>query len=46
MPHDSLTLPDNALDADTQLLRYSRHIMLPQIDIEGQKKITQCHGDY
>ena len=24
---------------DNELLRYSRHILLPQIDIEGQKKI-------
>lgn len=26
---------------DQQLLRYSRHILLPEIDIEGQKKLTQ-----
>ena len=25
---------------DTDLVRYSRHIMLPEIDIEGQKKIS------
>ena len=24
---------------DNDLLRYSRHILLPQIDIEGQEKI-------
>ena len=24
---------------DNELLRYSRHILLPQIDIEGQEKI-------
>lgn len=28
---------------DQQLLRYSRHILLPQIDIEGQEKLTQSH---
>jgi molybdopterin-synthase adenylyltransferase len=27
---------------DQQLLRYSRHILLPQIDIEGQAAITQA----
>ena len=27
---------------DDQLLRYSRHIMLPQVDIAGQERI--CHG--
>lgn len=26
---------------DQQLLRYSRHILLPEIDIPGQKKLTQ-----
>lgn len=26
---------------DNQLLRYSRHILLPQIDIAGQKKLNQ-----
>ncbi len=26
---------------DQQLLRYSRHILLPQIDISGQEKLTQ-----
>ena len=25
---------------DADLVRYSRHIMLPEIDIEGQKKIS------
>jgi adenylyltransferase/sulfurtransferase len=24
---------------DNQLLRYSRHVLLPQIDIEGQEKL-------
>lgn len=28
---------------DQQLLRYNRHIMLPQIDIAGQQKITEAH---
>lgn len=28
---------------DDQLLRYSRHILLPQLDIEGQEKICQAH---
>ena len=26
---------------DHQLLRYSRHILLPQIDVHGQEKLTQ-----
>ncbi|EDN65862.1 molybdopterin biosynthesis MoeB protein [Beggiatoa sp. PS] len=29
----------NRLD-DTQLLRYSRHILLPQIEFDGQQKLT------
>lgn len=29
---------------DEQLLRYSRHILLDQIGIEGQEKITQAHA--
>lgn len=28
---------------DQQLLRYSRHILLPEIDISGQKKLMQSH---
>jgi molybdopterin-synthase adenylyltransferase len=28
---------------DHQLLRYSRHILLPQIEYEGQEKLTQSH---
>jgi molybdopterin-synthase adenylyltransferase len=28
---------------DEQLLRYSRHILLPEIGIEGQEKIRQAH---
>jgi adenylyltransferase/sulfurtransferase len=28
---------------DEQLLRYSRQIMLPQIDIAGQQKLTKAH---
>ncbi len=28
---------------DNQLLRYSRHILLPQIGYEGQEKLTQSH---
>lgn len=28
---------------DNQLLRYSRHILLPQIDIEGQQKLIDSH---
>jgi len=28
---------------DHQLLRYSRHILLPQIDIAGQEKLIQSH---
>lgn len=29
---------------DNQLLRYSRHILLPQIAYEGQEKLTQSHA--
>lgn len=28
---------------DNQLLRYSRHILLPQIEFDGQEKLTQSH---
>lgn len=28
---------------DQQLLRYSRHILLPEIDVEGQEKLTRSH---
>ncbi|MEM7020813.1 MAG: ThiF family adenylyltransferase, partial [Pseudomonadota bacterium] len=28
---------------DSQLLRYSRHIFLPQIDIDGQQKLHDSH---
>jgi len=29
---------------DNQLLRYSRHILLPQIGIEGQEKLLGAHA--
>lgn len=29
---------------DKQLLRYSRHILLPQIDIEGQERLLRSHA--
>ena len=29
---------------DNQLLRYSRHILLPQIDIEGQESLARSHA--
>jgi molybdopterin/thiamine biosynthesis adenylyltransferase len=29
---------------DNQLLRYSRHILLPQIGFEGQEKLTNSHA--
>ena len=29
---------------DNQLLRYSRHILLPQIEYAGQEKLTQSHA--
>lgn len=29
--------------SDQELLRYSRHILLPDIDIEGQERIKQAH---
>ena len=28
---------------DDQLIRYSRHILLPEIDIAGQKKLLKAH---
>ena len=28
---------------DDQLLRYSRHILLPQVDIKGQQKLLDAH---
>lgn len=29
---------------DEQLLRYSRHILLPDIGIEGQQKLHDAHA--
>ena len=29
---------------DKQLLRYSRHILLPQVEYVGQEKLTQSHA--
>ncbi|MDP3819267.1 MAG: ThiF family adenylyltransferase, partial [Methylotenera sp.] len=29
---------------DNQLLRYSRHILLPQISYEGQEKLVNSHA--
>lgn len=29
---------------DNQLLRYSRHILLPQVEYTGQEKLTQSHA--
>ena len=29
---------------DEQLLRYSRHILLPEIGIDGQEKIRRAHA--
>jgi molybdopterin/thiamine biosynthesis adenylyltransferase len=29
---------------DSQLLRYSRHILLPQVEYVGQEKLTQSHA--
>jgi molybdopterin-synthase adenylyltransferase len=29
---------------DSQLLRYSRHILLPQIEYDGQEKLTKSHA--
>jgi len=29
---------------DQQLLRYSRHILLPEIGIEGQQKLLAAHA--
>src|SRR5258706_3705000 len=29
---------------DNQLLRYSRHILLPEIEIDGQQKLLDCHA--
>ena len=37
--------PDPNIDLnDEQLLRYSRHILLPEIGIEGQDKLTAAHA--
>ena len=36
--------PDLYLMDDNQLLRYSRHILLPQIGIEGQEKLLGAHA--
>ena len=29
---------------DEQLLRYSRHLLLEDIDVEGQEKLLQAHA--
>ncbi len=29
---------------DTQLIRYSRHILLPEIDIDGQQRLLDSHA--
>ena len=29
---------------DEELLRYSRHILLPQVDVEGQQRLLNSHG--
>ena len=29
---------------DDQLLRYSRHVLLPEIGIEGQEKLLAAHA--
>src|SRR5215831_6983406 len=35
--------PEPAIDlSDEQLLRYSRHILLPEIGIEGQQKVESA----
>ena len=34
---------DNTMLTDAELLRYSRHIMLDQFDLEGQIKLKQAH---
>ena len=35
---------DNAVMDDTQLLRYSRHILLDEIGIEGQRRLLASHA--
>ncbi|WP_020557935.1 HesA/MoeB/ThiF family protein [Thiofilum flexile] len=40
MPHDLPTA--DSLSADEELLRYSRQIMLPQIDIKGQQALLKA----
>jgi molybdopterin-synthase adenylyltransferase len=35
---------DDPLMDDTQLLRYSRHILLDEIGIEGQRRLLQSHA--
>ncbi|MEB0031564.1 HesA/MoeB/ThiF family protein [Undibacterium sp. RTI2.1] len=39
-----MTEPDTTDLSDQQLLRYSRHILLDQIGIEGQQKISGAHA--
>lgn len=38
-----MTKPDGLFMNDQQLLRYSRHILLDEIDIEGQEKLLAAH---
>ena len=37
------TVADRSRMDDQQLLRYSRHILLPEIGIEGQQKLREAH---
>jgi molybdopterin-synthase adenylyltransferase len=37
-------LPDNVRVTDDQLLRYSRHILLDEIGVEGQERIMASHA--
>lgn len=43
LPFIFISLTIHAMN-DQQLLRYSRHILLDQIGIEGQQKINQAHA--
>jgi molybdopterin/thiamine biosynthesis adenylyltransferase len=36
--------PDNHAMTDEQLLRYSRHILLEEIGVEGQERLTAAHA--
>ena len=44
MGQETAKPPDRFAVNDQQLLRYSRHILLPEISIEGQQKLLNAHA--